>query len=491
MPRSAPPAHSDRTADPSLIEQAFARSAGAPLVSGNGVRLLRNAAENYPAWLDAIRAAERYVYFESYIIWDDHAGALFAEALAAKAREGVRVRLIYDWLGAIGKTSERFWRSLRAAGVDVRCFNQPRLGRPFGWLHRDHRKMLSVDGRVGFVTGLCVGDPWLGNPAEGVDPWRDTGAEVRGPALADIERAFARVWAAAGPPLPEGEPVARADMPPVGDVALRVVAGEPFTAGILRLDQFVAAATRETLWLTDAYFAGTPPYVQALRAAARDGVDVRLLVPGGTDIPILRPLSRAGYRPLLEAGVRVFEWKGPMLHAKTAVADGKWARIGSSNLNLASWLGNYELDIVVENRAFAEQMQRMYLEDLENATEIVLAPEVRRLPAHAPVRTAAPVRPADSRAGGSTGRAAAGAVRLGNAIGAAITEHRVLEPGEGRLIASVGLALLALAAVGLIWPRVIMVPLAVIAIWVGGALLARGFGLQRTRVRGARPTAPP
>src|SRR5206468_4611824 len=126
-----------------------------------------------------------------------------------------------------------------------------------------------------------------------------------------------------------------------------------------------------TLWLTDAYYAGTTPYVQALRAAALDGVDVRLLVPQATDLPMVRALSRAGYRPLLEAGIRVFEWNGPMLHAKTAVADGQWARVGSTNLNLASWAGNWELDVAVEDTEFAGQMEEMFEEDLTGATEIV------------------------------------------------------------------------------------------------------------------------
>ena len=155
-------------------------------------------------------------------------------------------------------------------------------------------------------------------------------------------------------------------------MCVRIVASVPATAGMLRLDQLVAALARKRLWLTDAYYAGTTTYVQALRAAAKDGVDVRLLVPNGTDIPLLRPLSRAGYRPLLEAGVRVFEWNGTMLHAKTAVADGHWARVGSTNLNIASWFGNCELDAVVEDESFAREMEEMYLEDLANATEVVL-----------------------------------------------------------------------------------------------------------------------
>ncbi|HVG43993.1 MAG TPA: phospholipase D-like domain-containing protein, partial [Longimicrobium sp.] len=392
-----------------LIDTAFTRATGAPLVAGNAVRLLRDAAENYPAWLDAIRSAERTVYFESYIIHEDAAGAEFAAVLAAKAREGVRVRIAYDWLGGLGKTSGAFWRALRRAGADVRCFNPPRFTNPAASLHRDHRKMLSVDGRVAFVTGLCVGRMWTGDPARGIAPWRDTGVELRGPAVADVEQAFARIWKSMGPPLPDGERRPREDMPEVGDVLLRVVASEPWTAGMLRLDQLIASAARETLWLTDAYFAGMPSYVQALRAAARDGVDVRLLVPGGSDIPILRPLSQAGYRPLLEAGIRVFEWKGPMLHAKTAVADSRWARVGSSNLNLASWLGNYELDVAIENARFAAEMQRQYLTDLENASEIVLTAERRRSPRgrRSPTR-----RPTAARAGGSAGRAAAGALRI-------------------------------------------------------------------------------
>ncbi|MEJ7713344.1 MAG: phospholipase D-like domain-containing protein [Pyrinomonadaceae bacterium] len=164
----------------------------------------------------------------------------------------------------------------------------------------------------------------------------------------------------------------REELAAAGDTALRVVASVPSTAGMFRLDQLVAALARERLWITDAYYAATTTFVQGLRSAAKDGVDVRLLVPNGTDIPLLRPLSRSGYRPLLEAGVRVFEWNGTMLHAKTAVADGKWVRVGSTNLNIASWLGNCELDAVVEDESFARQMEEMYLQDLSNATEIVL-----------------------------------------------------------------------------------------------------------------------
>jgi len=457
-----------------VIEEAFARAAGTPLVPGNEVRLLRNAGENYPAWLEAIAGARRTVHFESYIIHDDEAGQEFARALKAKAAEGVRVRVIYDWLGAVGKTSRRFWRDLREGGIEVRCFNPPDLSSPFAWVSRDHRKMLAVDGRVAFVTGLCVGRAWVGDPARGIEPWRDTGIAVRGPAVADLEWAFARMWALAGAPIADAELPARESLPPAGDVAVRVIAGMPGTAELYRLDQLIAAAARQTLWLTDAYFVGTTAYVQSLRAAARDGVDVRLLVPGASDIWVLRGLSRAGYRPLLEGGVRVYEWNGPMLHAKTAVADGRWARVGSTNLNLQSWIGNWELDVAVEDEGFAGRMEDMYLDDLGRATEITLTrgarvvrtAEVPRLPARRP---------------GSAGRAAAGAVSIGSAVGAAITGRRVLGPAEARIMGAAGVALLVLGLVALLWPWAVAVPLAVLAIWLAGSLLFRAWVLRRER----------
>jgi cardiolipin synthase len=461
-----------------LADKAFSRAAGAPLIEGNCVRLLTDAEENYPAWLEAIAAARRTVHFESYIIHDDDVGHRFAEALIAKAREGVRVRLIYDWLGGLGKASRRFWRGLRAGGVEVRCYNPPRLDSAFGWVSRDHRKMLAVDGGVGFVTGLCVGRMWVGSPARGVEPWRDTGIEVRGPAVPEMERAFAQMWASLGAPIPEEDAPPAA--PPTGDTALRVVASLPGTAALFRVDQLVAALARRRLWLTDAYFAGITAYVQALRAAALDGVDVRLLVPGGTDIPVLRPLSRAGYRPLLTAGVRVFEWNGPMLHAKTAVADSMWARVGSTNLNVASWLGNCELDVVIEDERFARVMEERYLQDVENATEIVLVARRQRVAGRRPRSRRVAV---GAGASGSAGRAAAGALRIGHTVGAAFTSQRVLEPIEARILLLAGAALLLLAMVGVLFPRVLAYPLGVLGGWIALTLVYRGFALRSGRTK--------
>lgn len=460
-----------------LADQAFSRAAGAPLIDGNAVSLLKNAEQNYPAWLDAIQKATNRICFECYIIRDDEAGHLFADALIRKAKEGVTVRLIYDWMGGFGKTSQRFWNQLIDGGIHVRCYNPPSLLSPFGWVSRDHRKMLSVDGEVGFITGLCVGNAWVGNAEKGIEPWRDTGIEVRGPAVVHIERAFEQVWGMIGAPVSPSEISPTASTRP-GNISMRVIASLPATAGMLRLDQLVAALARKRLWLTDAYFAGTPTYVEALKAAAKDNVDVRLLLPNASDVAILKPISRSGYRSLLEGGVRIFEWNGTMLHAKTALADDRWARVGSTNLNVASWFGNCELDAVVEDQSFAAEMEKMYLEDLQHATEVVLDSKSK---VRAPRRPAHTVGLSSGR--GSTGRAAAGVMRIGSTVGAAFTNRRKLEPVEANIMLTTGLVLLLFACIFIFYPRALGYPLAAILLWISIVLFVRAIKLRMQRSR--------
>ena len=453
-----------------MVEQAFSRAAGAPLVPGNRVVLLRDAAENYPAWLEAIRAAQKRIYFENYIFADDHVGREFAEALAERARAGVRVLVVRDWLGSRSSHRSELWNALEESGVQTRVFNPPRWTDPTAFLTRDHRKLVCVDGRVAFVSGLCVSKSWLGDPQSHIPPWRDAGVEVEGPAVEFIERAFRRVWATTGAALPEPAPEPFDGALPVqpGNVQLRVIATEPSNAGLFRLDQVIAVAARRTLWLTDAYFVNVGPYVQALKSAARDGVDVRLLVPGATDIPALSPISRAGYRPLLEAGVRIFEWNGSMLHAKTSVSDGRWCRIGSSNLNLASFIANYELDLAIEDEAFGARMEATYLDDLQHSTEIVLGRR-RRL-----VKTEAVAHPGAAASGGSRASAAAvGALRVAGAVGSAVRSRRYPESADRKVVRRLALTLLALGLVAAIWPRPVGWVISAIALWFSVVLLIK------------------
>ena len=454
-----------------LAEQALSRAAGAPLVAGNTVELLIDGAAHFAAWQAAIESARSHVFIENYIIADDPVGRGLRDALIAAAQRGARVCVIHDWLGNLGNARAAFWLPLRAAGVEVRVYNRLRADSPFGWISRDHRKLVLVDGVWGSLSGVCAAAKWLGDPARGVPPWRDTGLVIRGPALGDLELAFRDSWAGLGTPLD----LSAAPVPePVGTVALRVIATHPQTAGLYRLDQLVAAMAQRTLWLTDAYFVGIPTYVQGLVSAARDGVDVRLLVPGSSNLHAVAALSRAGYRPLLEAGIRVFEWNGSMLHAKTAVADGRWARVGSSNLNLSSWLANLELDAAIDDEDFAGLMTEQYERDLANATEIVLADGRRPRPSGA-----APPRP--RRAGGSSSRAAAGALRLANTVGAALSNRRVLGPAEGGTLLAGGLFLLALAILAALLPQLLAWPLALLCGWIGASLLRKRLRLQRRR----------
>lgn len=460
-----------------LADQAFSRTAGAPLIAGNAIRLLRDAVENYPAWLEAIHNAKRWVHFESYIIYDDEIGRQFADALIARAHDGVRISVLYDWIGGLGATSRKFVRRLERAGIIVRAFNRPRLDQPLGWLSRDHRKVLAIDAEVAFVSGLCVGNAWVGNPAKRLEPWRDTGIEMRGPAVAEVERAFADAWGSTGTPLPADEIPDVHEIAAAGDMAARVIGSQPATAGLYRLDQLVCAIARERLWITDAYFVGTPPYVQAMIAAAADGVDVRLLLPGASDVPAVQPITRAGYRALLEGGVRIFEWNGTMIHAKTAVADSKWARVGSTNLNIHSWMTNWEIDVAIEDERFGARMDAMYEADLKHATEIVIDPRQRVRRASSEPRRRRGIHAWQRQ--GSARRATAGALRFGNTFGAAVTARRVLGPAEAWTLLYGATLLCLLAFVGIQWPKVIAWPLSLFGLWMALSWLIEAIKMQR------------
>ncbi|MBL8670501.1 MAG: cardiolipin synthase B [Alphaproteobacteria bacterium] len=467
----------DATLLKSLYDRALSRVADVPRSDGNAVRLMRDASENYPVWLAAIAGAKRTVHIENYMIVEDGVGRAFAGALIEAARRGVRVRVLYDWLGCWSRTSRHFWGRLRAAGVALRAYNPPRFGSPLGWISRDHRKLLVIDGEIAFAGGLCIGRDWVGDSARGVPPWRDTAVEVRGPAVAQLQAAFADSWAETGAPLPTEDAVAPEAAPSAGHVGLWVIPGQPGNTSLFRVEQLVVALAERRLWIADAYFVASSAHVDALCRAAAQGVDVRLLVPGSSDLPLVRAVSRSSFRPLIESGVRVFEWNGPMMHAKTAVADGCWSRVGSSNSNLSSWIVNRELDVAVIDRAFAHQMEAMFEHDIERSTEIVL--DLGR------IRRAAPATPrrrgAQRARSGAVGRLLAGAVGAGSVVGAVLSQQRALGPAEALMLATTGTLLLALAMVVVMAPVAIAYALALAGGWVGATLLARAWTLRAGR----------
>ncbi len=355
------------------MQRVLSRTARSRPVPGNAVRLLLDT-DALEAMHDLAAQAQHWLHFENYIIRSDQTGWRFADAWTRAARRGVRVRVLYDWLGSRG-TSRQYWRTLRAAGIDVRSFNPPRLLDVVANVTRDHRKLVVADGTRAIIGGLCLGNEWAGDSSRDIQPWRDTAVEVSGPAAAVLDQTFESMWQEARGQLPAEERAT--DVPACGEAAVQVVSGSPGRGRVFRMVELLVAGSADRLWITDAYLVAPRRLARVFIDAAHEGVDVRLLVPGSSDLPVVRNLTRIGYRDLLRAGVRIYEWDGPMLHAKSLVADGVRVRIGSSNLNASSLLGNYELDVFIDDRPLAEALERRFRRDIARSAEIEhLAPHV-------------------------------------------------------------------------------------------------------------------
>jgi cardiolipin synthase A/B len=463
--RSPPPARDE-------LGLALDRAAGARPIGGNRLEHHPDSPRALAAMLELIAAARRWIHFENYIIRGDRTGRHFADALAERARAGVPVRVLYDALGSLG-TSGRYWRRLTRAGVEVRAFHPIFSGRPFDLFSRDHRKLLVADGTRAILGGLCIGDEWAGNPERRRRPWRDTMVLVCGPAAAALDRTFSKIWRVAGEPLPPDE--LATDPERCGDSSVRVVEGVPRRARIYRAVQLLVASAAERLWITDAYLIAPAPLYASLLDAAKGGVDVRLLVPGTSDLPVLRQFTRIGYRELLHAGVRIFEFRGPMLHAKTMLVDRRWARIGSSNLNVSSLLTNYELDVLADGEELSEALAAQFRRDLAASREIVLRARRLRLPS----RLVGAPAPPDASPEGPEGTHK----RSGYELGAvAVVALRRVAGGLRRAIATT--AALTFAGIGvllLLFPRVTSIVLAAGSFW-----LALAFGLYARERRRPR-----
>lgn len=463
-----------------LADQAFSRSAGAPLMGGNAVTLLFDCTDNFPAWEAAISGAQDSILIEMYLFAADLFGTRLRDLLAERARAGVKVKLLYDWWGCLREHHTGFFKPLQTAGAEVRVYNRPTLFSPASLLGRNHRKLFVVDGKQAFIGGLCVSSRWEGDTAREIPPWRDTGVELQGPIVRDATLAFADSWASCGEPL--AEELLTVLPAPAGEVEARLIATTPATANMIRLDLLIASFARHTLWLSDAYFIGSSLYITALKQASLDGVDVRLLVPRSSDIGWIAMVSRTLYRPLLEAGVRVFEWDGAMIHGKTAVADGRWARIGSTNLNISSWFANREIDVAIEDERLAEELEARFQMDFEHATEIVLAGKRHRPvpsnPKHRPLLSF--LQPRRSRHD-SARAAARQAARIGDALSAVIRGTRSVEASEATAFLTIGLFLVGMALLLGWFPYLVAAPVALFALFSGGAITFKAISLYRAR----------
>jgi cardiolipin synthase len=471
------------------LDRAVARASDAPLRERNQLVLLKDGPNTYDDWLAHISSAQRWVHLENYIFRADEVGHRFAEALCKKAAEGVRVRVLYDWFGCLD-TPRAFWRQLRSAGVEVRAVNPPILGSPLGVIRRDHRKLLAIDGEYASTGGVCIADGWLVTSPETGLPYRDTAVSVRGPAVADLEHAFAGTWTEAGKPLPDEERPRAEHISAAGDEAVRIIIQEPRKMRTLRMLQLLTSAVERRLWITDAYFLSMPILTQSLMATARDGVDVRVLVPATNDLPWIGALSRTGYRQFLEAGVRIFEYGGPMIHAKTLVADGRWSKVGSTNLNFSSLFANWEIDLTVDDPGFASQMEQLFEEDLAGAREVHLV----RTGQDQKVQPERPIDTTDRRAregpvGSGTGSAGT-LTRVGSAAikksGAPLNTH------EYALAAATSGALLGSSLLVARFPRLVAWPLAATGGLLGGmgVLRAARSALSGATAEPAEPDYP-
>jgi cardiolipin synthase len=454
------------------LEGILGRVSDAPLRRGNRIALLKNGPDTYDDWLAAIAGAERWIHLDNYIIANDEIGNKFADALSAKAREGVRVRVLHDWFGCMD-VPRSFWNGMREAGVEVKAVNPPASGPPLGAIRRDHRKLLVVDGEYASTGGVCIADGWMVRSPDTGLPYRDTAVSVRGPVVADINRAFSSLWAEQVGELPVEERPNPGDIPEAGETSARLVIQEPRRMRTLRMLELLTAGVQERLWITDPYFLSMPILTQSLMATARDGVDVRVLNPATVDIAWIGRASRAGYKQFLESGVRIFEYGGPMIHAKTLVADGWLSKVGSTNLNFSSLAANWEIDLLVEDEDFARQMEELFEDDVSKSREVRLeesgrGPRVR------------PERPVDT----TDSRARAGVVGSGTGSGATISRvvptivqkgAAPLQTHEHAIAAAASGALLGASLLGARFPRLVAWPLTAVGAFLGGLGLLRAI----------------
>ena len=366
------------------VEEAVA---GSPLTTGNRVRLLRDGPETYRAMLAAIEGARDHIHMETYIFDDDEVGQRFAAALIAKQRAGVQVNLIRDSVGTLFTPSTLFVQ-MQDSGIQVLEFNPVNpLALRKGWEvnQRDHRKLLIVDGKTAFLGGINISGVYSSgsfksHPRPKKDAtgaaalaWRDTDLQLQGPVVAELQKLFLAVWAEQ-----KGDVLEVRDWFPQpaaqGHEVVRAIGSSPGEAfSVIYATLLSAIGSAEShIYITNAYFAPDPQLLDALEGAAARGVDVRLILPSETDSWLVFHAGRGYYGRLLRAGVKIYERRGRVLHSKTALIDGVWATVGSTNLDWRSFLHNHELNAVVLGSEFGSQMQAMFQSDLAQSNAVSL-----------------------------------------------------------------------------------------------------------------------
>ncbi len=368
------------------LEQAISDS---PLILGNKVSLLQDGAATYAAMFAAIRGATDHVNLETYIMEDDEVGRQFADVLLQQQASGVQVNVIYDSVGGIS-TPKAFFDRLTAGGIQVLEFNPVNpLSAQGPWLinNRDHRKLLIVDGRTAFLGGINISSVYASGSAvrrsekagaNGI-AWRDTDLQIEGPVVGELQKQFMETW-----DKQHGKPLAQKMFFPAlaaqGSEIVRAIGStpdDPYSLIYLTLVSAIGNAEKQ-VYLTNAYFVPDPQLLKALTDAAGRGVDVRLILPGQSDSEAAFQAGRSYYSGLLAGGVKLYERGGALLHSKTAVIDGVWSTVGSTNLDWRSFLDNDEINAVILGREFGRKMLAAFENDLAASREISLEAWERR-----------------------------------------------------------------------------------------------------------------
>jgi cardiolipin synthase A/B len=365
--------HDFKVSGPNFLPSALP---GAVMTSGNRLDLLENGAAIFPAMLSAIAAARKTVNFEAYILWSGEVGARFRDALAERAAHGVEVRVLLDAVGSPrGHLSAADVDVLRRAGCRLEFFHSIKPWMLWVFNHRNHRRVLVVDGTLGFTGGVGFADPWSGD-ADSKEHWRDTQVRVEGPAVRGLQRAFQENWSEVTGEALVGEEFFPS-LPQAGGLAVAVVPSSPLAAmsGAGRVYAITLAAAVKEIWIANSYFLPDEATAGLLVAAVKRGVDVRVIVPSDarSDVPSTKAAGRASFGPLLEGGVKIFEYRPTMFHLKTMVVDGLFSTVGSANFDDRSFHLNEELNLFVYDGTFAEQMKERYRHDLLQCRPYTLA----------------------------------------------------------------------------------------------------------------------